>query len=50
MKTPKTKKESPKIIKVIKTKGNHSWVEAEIKGEKVIIRKENKNIPKKLFN
>ena len=34
------------ILKVIKTKGNHSWVQTD----KGIFRKENKNIPAELFN
>jgi hypothetical protein len=34
-----------KIFKIIKTRGNHSWVETD----KGIFRKENKNIPQELF-
>jgi hypothetical protein len=41
------KKEKPKvkILRVIKTKGLHSWVETD----KGVVRKENKNIPAKFF-
>ena len=40
------KKEIPKIKKVIrKTSGGmHSWVEADVKGEKIIIRKPNNKL------
>jgi len=44
-KPAKKVKTKVKILRVIKTKGNHSWVETD----KGIFRKENKNIPANLF-
>ena len=44
-KATKKVKTKVKILRVIKTKGKHSWVETD----KGIFRKENKNIPANLF-
>ena len=46
------RKSKPKIIEIVKTTpcGFHSWVKVIIKGEKVVIRKENKNIPDRFFD
>lgn len=44
----KPKKKHPKILKIISIKGSHAWVEAEVKGMIITIRKELRNIPASL--
>lgn len=45
------KKKKVKILEIIRQTpgGYHSWVKAKIGKEEVVIKKENKNIPDKLF-
>lgn len=44
------KKSKLKILKVISTKGLHSWVEAKSSNGIIRIKKENVNIPAKLLH